>query len=117
MTTGEHQILTINILAKTMNHVMSKEQDKTRFSCVERTGMLITMQVLEEYDKKIRPQDMEDGSLKIPKDRALLESNYNTPNGYVGETGVEVSALAEEQQSIDDGVNDDDSVVEAQNEE
>ena len=104
MVAGERRILITKLFGNAVDHVLLPENDKMRVSCFERTGCLITMLPLEEFDAKIRPQGMEVGSFVVPKTRALLDGEVEvqvTEGDNVGIT-EELAALAEETLNLEE---------------
>ena len=77
MTAGERRILMTKLVGSANRVVMSDDNDEMRVGCFERTGMLITMLVVDDYDRKNKVQGMKDGSLNIPKMRDLLDDAKN----------------------------------------
>ena len=89
MTAGERRILTTTLVAAGNKKVMSDDNDEMRIGCFERTGNLITMNPLHEFDKKIKPQGMKEGSFEVPTDRSLLDGGEDGGEDGGGEDGGE----------------------------
>ena len=58
MTAGERRILMNNFVSKYLIHLMAEERDDSRIGVFEHTGCLITMLANDDYDNRIRPQEM-----------------------------------------------------------
>ena len=110
--TGERRILMTELVDKSVDHVLTPENDEMRVGCFERTGCLITMLPVDEMDAKIRPQGMEEGSFQIPKTRALLDGEVveQLREGYV-DTEEHVAALAEERLNMQETGDDDELLL------
>lgn len=79
----------------------------------ERTGCLITLLAHKEFDDKIKPQGIKEGSYSIPvEDSRQQEFNFIDLTGPTNVIGEEESALADErllldeqhEESLDDGI-------------
>jgi hypothetical protein len=83
MTAGERSILITQFIAKAMEDIMDVSNDDMRVSYFERTGYLLTWLVSDLHDRKIRPQGIEEGVIKVPKERKQenLDENDNLPEG------------------------------------
>ena len=112
MTAGERRILMTELVGKSVDHVLTPENDEMRVGCFERTGCLITMLPVDEMDAKIRPQGMEEGSFQIPKTRALLDGEVveQLSEGDV-DTEEHVAALAEERLNMQETGDDDELLL------
>ena len=73
MSAGERRILITKLVGQAMQSIMSA--DLLRVGAFERTGCLITLLILEEYDKKIRPQGAE-ALIEVPVDASLLDETF-----------------------------------------
>ena len=70
-----------------MDHVLKPENDGMCVGCFERTGCLITMLSLDDFDAKIRPQGIEQGSFQVTKTMALPEEEIDE---QVTEAGADI---------------------------
>ena len=80
---------------------MSDTMEKSRISCFERTGCLITMLVTKEHDARIKPQGLPQGSFCVPDERKPV-TNENKEDGTVipHPKSPEEAALEEEEKII-----------------
>jgi hypothetical protein len=112
LTSCERRVLMTDLISRAMKHVTSDDQDDMRIGCFERTGCLLTyLPSSDEYDSKIRPQDMELGSFSIP----TVQGNDNpVQNVDPDPLDEEQAAVIEEELNImDEEENNSDEVVDS----
>ena len=107
MTSGERRTLTPTLVAAGNKKAMSDDNDEMRIGCFERTGNLITMHPLDEFDKKLKLQGMTEGSFQVLRtDRSLLDGDDSANNDEAdstnGEETVERQVLEGEENSGSD---------------
>ena len=77
-----------------------ESNDEMRVRCFEKTGCLLTWLVSANHDKKIKPQGIPEGRIKVPTERSLenLDNIHELPEGI----GAEEAAIQEKQDIIDE---------------
>jgi DDE superfamily endonuclease./Tc5 transposase DNA-binding domain. len=112
MTAPERRILMSKFVGEAMRMLMADKNDSVRVGSFERTGCLITLLAHKEFDDKIKPQGIKEGSYSIPvEDSRQQEFNFVDLTGPTNVIGEEESALADErllldehEESLDDGI-------------
>jgi hypothetical protein len=113
MSAPERRILMSKFVGEAMPTLMADGNDSVRVGSFERIGCLITLLAHKEFDDKIKPQGIKEGSYSIPVLEALRQQDLDFID-LTGPTNVideEESALVEErllldehEESLNDGI-------------